>query len=212
MKTNRLWAMLLTICLILTMLPISVMATAGESVKNGYYNQDGKWEEGSLMQELPQGIDSIKKTAVKTKENTYKITLEVITKKTTTETLPGAAATILVIDTSASMNEENRLEAAKAAATKFVEEYAGDIANTGRYLAIVSFSTSVQVTLDWKDVSTEDGKNAAIAAISGLSAAGGTNLHAGLLQADTLLAAPIVSGISNSIRNFKRYKECYCID
>ena len=188
--------------------------TDGEWVQdpdsNGIYEQDGI---------------TVSKTAVPTgNPNEYTITLTVET-GTTTTTVASKAATVLIIDVSGSMDfcaecgEENwhkrsckyhkdweltpvapdqsRMAAAKAAANNFIGTYAGDTEGSGRYLAIVSFSTSASPVLEWTDVSTPYGKTSAENAISGLSANGGTNLDAALRTATGLMGDSLVSSLEN---------------
>ena len=189
--------------------------TDGEWVQdpdsNGIYEQDGI---------------TVSKTAVPTgKPNEYTITLTVET-GTTTTTVASKAATVLIIDVSGSMDfcaecgEENwhkrsckyhsynplwnvvtqdqsRMAAAKAAANNFIGTYAGDTEGSGRYLAIVSFSTSASPVLGWTDVSTPYGKASAESAISRLSANGGTNLDDALRTATGLMGDSLVSSLQN---------------
>lgn len=110
--------------------------------------------------------------------------LKVVTKQKV-ETFTRASATVLVVDTSNSM-KGNRIRNLKAAANAFVESYAGDNENVGRYLAIADFSDGVEVALNWTDVSSANGKNNAFRAINNLRAGGGTNLDAGIKQATSL--------------------------
>lgn len=50
-------------------------------MKNGYYDSSGQWVEGKLQQTLPEGIHSVNKTATPVADNTYEVTLEVVTKQ-----------------------------------------------------------------------------------------------------------------------------------
>ena len=138
---------------------------------------------------------------------------------------PGAAATVLVIDTSGSMEKDTkcnkeqhrhgtnckttRINAAKVAAEKFLNSYrGGTVSEDGgwtpsetslqRYVSIVSFNTGVSKN-DWVDVSTKDGYNEAIASINDLSADGGTNLDAGLRMANAQLNNDTVKGMPANV-------------
>ena len=173
---------------------------------------------------------TLSKKATPLGDNTYQIDLEVKTTQTTTTTPPGAAATVLVIDTSGSMdycsdcgqenshadgckyynrnwrdnlikNGQTRLAAAKEAAISFLDAYKGDAASVGRYVSLVSFAGSASVKCDWQDVSTTAGYNAVVRAIKNLSANGGTNLDAGLKNAANQFTKSAVSGISKDSKN-----------
>lgn len=165
--------------------PINANAlTTDNAVTNGYYNESGQWVQGELDQTLPEGIHSVDKTAEALGNNTYKMKLKVVTKQKV-ETFTKKSATVLVVDTSGSMKGK-RIDNLKAAAKEFVESYAGDKENVGRYLAVVDFATYVEVPLNWTDVSSKKGKDKAFEAIKKLEAKGGTNLDAGIKQATSL--------------------------
>ena len=95
----------------------------------------------------------------------------------------------------------NRIRNLKAAANAFVNSYAGDKENVGRYLAVVDFATHVEVPLNWTDVSSTRGKNKAFEAIKNLKAGGGTNLDAGIKQATSLFLKDAVKQIQKDNRN-----------
>ena len=125
--------------------------------------------------------------------------LKVVTKQKV-ETFTKKSATVLVVDTSGSM-EGNRIKNLKAAAKEFVRSYAGDKENVGRYLAVVDFATHIEVPLDWTDVSSKKGKDKAFEAINNLYAYGGTNLDAGIKQATSLFLKDSVKEIQKDNRN-----------
>lgn len=166
---------------------------------NGYYNDSGQWVQGELDQTLPEGIDSVDKTAEELGNNTYRMKLKVVTKQKV-ETFTKKSATVLVVDTSGSM-KGIRIDKLKEAAKEFVESYAGDRENVGRYLAVVDFATHVEVPLNWTDVSSTRGKNRAKEAIDNLRADGGTNLDAGIKQATSLFLKDDVKEIQKANRN-----------
>ena len=140
--------------------PINANAlTTDNTLTKGYYNDTSQWVEGELSQKLPEGIHSVDKTAVALGNNTYKMKLKVVTKQNV-ETFTKKSATVLVVDTSNSM-DGNRISNLRAAANVFVNSYAGDKENVGRYLAVVDFATDVKVPLNWTDVSSTKGKNKA---------------------------------------------------
>ena len=180
--------------------PINANAlTTDNAVTNGYYNNSGQWVQGELDQTLPEGIHSVDKTAEALGNNTYKMKLKVVTKQKV-ETFTKKSATVLVVDTSGSMKGK-RIDKLKAAAKEFVQSYAGDKENVGRYLAVVDFATDVEVPLNWTDVSSVNGQEAAKEAIDDLRAGGGTNLDAGIKQATSLFLKDDVKEIQKDNRN-----------
>ena len=176
-----------------------INANADNAVTNGYYNDSGQWVQGELDQTLPEGIHSVDKTAEALGNNTYRMKLKVVTKQNV-ETFTKKSATVLVVDTSNSM-DGNRIRNLRAAAKEFVQSYAGDKENVGRYLAVVDFATDVKVPLNWTDVSSVNGKEAAKEAIDDLRARGGTNLDAGIKQATSLFYKDDVEEIQKANRN-----------
>ena len=236
---KRIFALIMAMCLALSLLPASVFAE-NESSKDVVYGkygtgktwtQDNKIDDGSITYDAGDGNTvTLSKRATPLGGNTYRIDLEVKTTQTTTTTPPGAAATVLVIDTSGSMdycsdcgqenshadgckyynrnwrdnsikNGQTRLAAAKEAAISFLNAYKGDAASVGRYVSLVSFAGSASVKCDWQDVSTTAGYDAVVRAIRNLSANGGTNLDAGLKNAANQFTKPAVSGISKDSKN-----------
>ena len=166
---------------------------------NGYYNDSGQWVQGELDQTLPEGIHSVDKTAEELGNNTYRMKLKVVTKQKV-ETFTKKSATVLVVDTSGSMDGK-RIRNLQAAAEEFVNSYAGDRENVGRYLAVVDFATHVEVPLNWTDVSSTEGRDNAVEAIRNLAAGGGTNLDAGIKQATSLFLKDDVKEIQKANRN-----------
>ena len=199
--------------------------TAQQSVVYGKYD-NGTWKQDAEAKDtVTETVDTqgntitLKKTATPTgNENEYKIDLEVITTETSS-TKAGDAATVLVIDVSGSMGDcatcgnekglahkiayghafESRIAAAQTAAKQFIDAFKSDSAK--RYVSVVSFSTDSRVACEWKDVSTVAGYKAAIKAIEGLSAGGGTNLDAGLQTANTQLSKITVASIKANAKN-----------
>ena len=236
---KRIFALIMAMCLALSLLPASVFAEneSGSDVVYGTYGtgttwtQDNKIDDGSITYDTDDGNTiTLSKKATPLVDNTYRIDLEVKTTQTTTTTPPGAAATVLVIDTSGSMdycsdcgqenshadgckyynrnwrdnsikNGQTRLAAAKEAAISFLDAYKGDAASVGRYVSLVSFAGSASVKCDWQDVSTTADYDAVVRAIRNLSANGGTNLDAGLKNAANQFTKSAVSGISKDSKN-----------
>ena len=234
---KRIFALIMAMCLALSLLPASVFAEneSDSDVVYGKYGTGTTWTQdngtGTIEYKTGGGNTiTLSKKATPLGDNTYRIDLEVKTTQTTTTTPPGAAATVLVIDTSGSMdycsdcgqenshadgckyysrnwwdnsikNGQTRLAAAKEAAISFLDAYKGDTAGVGRYVSLVSFAGSASVKCDWQDVSTTSGYNAAKDAINNLSAKGGTNLDAGLSTATNQFTKSAVSGISKDSKN-----------
>lgn len=105
-------ALVMCICMLLTLMPMSVLADeapAPDVVYGEYNDANGKWEQSDNGGSLTYNTDGgntlkLSKTAEKADgDNTYKITLKVESSQSTTTTPPGAAATVLVIDVSGSM-------------------------------------------------------------------------------------------------------------
>ena len=105
---KRLLTWVLVLVMTLSLLPLNVLAdeTAPSDVKIGHYDEGGSWAEGTPNQNLPDGVDSVSKTAEPTgNSNEYTVKLEVKMHTTTeTQTSYAQAATVLVIDTSGSMS------------------------------------------------------------------------------------------------------------
>ena len=221
---KRLLTWVLVLVMTLSLLPLNVLAaevSEKPDVVQGYYDENGVWTEGALIQDLPNGVDSVSKTAEPTgNSNEYTVTLQVQTRETTTVTSPEAAA-VLVIDISNSMKDcletgrwhdlgshkncKSRLDVAKDAATSFVSTYAGTVENSGRYLAIVLFNYNSHTDLKWTDVSTSSGKQTAIDRINNIGYGskddGGTNLEQGLALANDLLTTVPSENISVKNKN-----------
>lgn len=203
-------ALLMCICMIFTLLPFSALAeTGGDApVVYGTYDSTGTtWTEDKNLNDtathpLSGGNKlTLTKTATKTADNTYRIDLKVVMTQTTSTTPPGSAATVLVIDTSGSMADNNKLVDAKKAAISFLEKYKGDTANTHRYVSVVSFNDTASVTINWKDVSVPANYTAVVNAINGLRAKDGTNLDQALLKAKAQFSADTVKDIPASAKN-----------
>ena len=160
-------ALVLTLAMVLSLVPVTALAagaTPTPDVVDGYYNDndEGKWTSGKLENAIPEPlkdtVTTVNKTAEKVadQDNQYEVTLKVQMKQKKTDVPPGAAATVLVIDTSGSMDyctdpththkkdkygnrcgtwngRTSRLSVAKTAAINFLKSYSGfsDSAFTG---------------------------------------------------------------------------------
>ena len=108
---KRIFALIMAMCLALSLLPASVFAEneSGSDVVYGKYGTGKTWtqDNGTGTSEYKTGDGNtitLSKKATPLGDNTYRIDLEVKTTQTTTTTPPGAAATVLVLDTSGSMD------------------------------------------------------------------------------------------------------------
>lgn len=107
---KRIFALIMAMCLALSLLPASVFAEneSGSDVVYGTYGTGETWTQdkkgtGTIEYKTGDGNTiTLSKKATPLGDNTYRIDLEVKTTQTTTTTPPGAAATVLVLDTSGS--------------------------------------------------------------------------------------------------------------
>ena len=105
---KRIIALLLALILTVGLLPTVALAageTANNDVVSGSIGTDGKWSQTPPIQPTVEGVTTVNKTAEKVAgtDNQYKVTLTVVLEQTKEEQKPGAAATVLVLDTSGSM-------------------------------------------------------------------------------------------------------------
>lgn len=108
---KRIFALIMAMCLALSLLPASVFAENenGSDVAYGRYGTGTTWTQdngtGTIEYKTGDGNTiTLSKKATPLGDNTYRIDLEVKSTQTTTTTPPGAAATVLVLDTSGSMD------------------------------------------------------------------------------------------------------------
>ena len=137
---------------------------------NGEILEGKMLAEGRTQQIYEDGQVLVNKTITGTAtENVFDVNLEVITKDKIEKTeVSEDAAVVLVIDVSASMNEDGRIGKAKEAAQAFINSFADADPTVQRKVAIVKFSglkdykdypdidgaTTVQVWADASDVAT----------------------------------------------------------
>ena len=104
-------ALVLTLAMVLSLVPATALATDGTSgtttndVVYGHY-EGNAWKDDvpDRSDKLQDTVTTVDKTAKKVGDNQYEVTLTVKMKHKETAVLPSAAATVLVIDTSGSMN------------------------------------------------------------------------------------------------------------
>ena len=112
---KRILSMAMAFVMALSLLPATALAdeepaATDPDIVYGSYDESGKWTQnastGTVKEGLQPNVESISKTAkpVAGSANQYEVTLEVVTSTTTTTTTSDEAATVLVIDTSGSMN------------------------------------------------------------------------------------------------------------
>lgn len=105
---KRLLTWVLVLVMTLSLLPLNVLAedSGEDSVVYGHYvgNEWVKDGTGTNNNTGIEGVKSVSKTAKRVGDNTYEVTLKVELEQTTSTTPPDAAATVLVMDHSGSMN------------------------------------------------------------------------------------------------------------
>ncbi len=116
--SKKIVAMLMAVAMAFSLLPVTAFATGGPSatttkdVVDGYYNDHNQWVKGEQTRsdELQNTVTTVNKTAKKVdgQDNQYEVTLKVEMKHKKTAVPPGAAATVLVIDTSGSMEDDTK--------------------------------------------------------------------------------------------------------
>lgn len=220
---KRTLAFVMCILMIMTLLPFGAFAADTGDVVYGRYDENGVWQQGDYENGV-WGEDNIvtSKTATPLGNDAYRIDLSIAVTTKKTEVPAGAAATVLVLDRSGSMDfcadcgnenrhsydckydtwssvesSQTRMSAAKEAANSFLDSYKGDKVGQGRYVAVVSFASDASTVCQWQDVSTAEGLAAVKSAISGIKAKGGTNTDAGLRQAASLLGSDTVKNIQS---------------
>ena len=214
MNKKRIFALILSICLIFNVLPFSAFTASGEeatTVVNGKYSNKGVWGvggDGTLSYD--DGFVELSKIAKATSDpNKFDITLGLKTRYTKNY-ITHANATALVFDVSNSMEEtiggyngEEKLAAAKSAALDFLKNYEGVGSGMECYISVVKFSDKATVVNDWLDVSIPENYEKIKKAINNVSVpsggcnsdGGGTNMDDGLDTAKSLFNKQTVSEI-----------------
>ena len=109
--TKRIIALLLALILTVGLLPTVALAAEGDETTSTDNSvvigkiENGSWSQGAPTQPTVEGVKTVDKAAEKVAgtDNQYKVTLTVVLEQTAEEQKPGAAATVLVLDTSGSM-------------------------------------------------------------------------------------------------------------
>ena len=226
-KNTRKWnarrglSLLMILVMLLGIVPLQAFAAKFENqVMDGYYQIDVQNNiTGTTSTAATTGHGfTLEKTLTQTGENTFDVTLKVVTSQTVTT---NDAAVQLIIDLSNSMawcascggseghakdckdKTTSRLEAVKEALTAkngFLDTLVS--ANTGKvFVSVIYFGTNAGVVHDWVDIKdANQGANNLQAlknAINRLSTQGGTNLDAGLMLARNRLSMDTVAGCGN---------------
>ena len=217
---RKILSILMAVCLIVGILPVSALAQSANSSSsqignyyqvndtNGTLPSNPTLSSGQTQQSYEDGKVKVNKTISGTEEeNVFDVNLEVVTTEEFDQIeLTEDAAVVLVIDTSSSMNNGDRIGSAKRAAQAFINSFASSDANVNRKIAIVRFSgykgfnvDGATTVLNWEDASdnTTQASWWQIDEISSLRANGGTNIEAGLILAQNLLTDDAVKDIAN---------------
>ena len=95
-------------------------------------------------------------------------------------------------------NTPSRIDSAKAAATAFINSFKS--ASAARYVAVIGFNNDVTPT-QWYNVSDENDRMQALAAINSLGANGGTDMAKGLSSANTQMTTNLPAGVDAANRH-----------
>ena len=200
-KNKRVLSVLLTLVMILGLLPTSVLAYEPNQVlEDGYFtvSKDGTATEvqGEIGAVTDQGY-TVSKNITQTGKDSFDITLQVQTQQTVTT---NDAAVVMVLDTSASMDDQ--MDNLKTAAKKFVESLVTNNSGGKIYVSVVGFGGYAYKVCDWVDVTADGGVQMVKNKIGTLYAGsehnyeGGTNLEGGLMLARNRLGMADVSSAS----------------
>ena len=196
--SKKIVAMLMAVAMAFSLLPVTAFAagtTTTLDVVDGYYADENgtTWTPGKLTRtdSLKNTVTTVDKTAKKVEDNQYEVTLKVEMKHKKTAVPPGAAATVLVIDKSGSMNDNNRLPAAKTAAINFLKSYSG--------FSDSDFNENGSLK---KNVSEKNLKRyVSLVTFNEIKAKEGTNLDAALRLAKTQMQSDSITQIDQSKKN-----------
>lgn len=211
MNKKRIFALILSICLIFNVLPFSAFTASGEeatTVVNGKYNNSGVWGvggDGTLSYD--DGYLTLSKTAKATSNpNEFDITLKVQS-KVTENFVKAANATALVFDVSSSMSSniggESKIGLAKEAALNFLARYKNlyTTSATPCYVCVITFGKDGYLKKDWVDVSKKTGYDTIVSTINGIKALSeGTNMDAGLKMATEQFGSDTIKAVDSKYR------------
>ena len=170
-KLQKLFAMLLAVCMVMSMLSVSAFAaektSAIQIVEDGgrvYYLADP--QEGEVAGPTNFDVWTSKTIAGTPNEDEFEVTLQV---GTTMKAIPNDVAVVLVMDTSGSMMMDKngykwgrngelptdgrmlRIDYAREAALEFAEQLAENSGGAQRMLSVVEFGNNAYTVLPWTD-------------------------------------------------------------
>ena len=176
---KRMLAWIMTMCMVLSLLPVSALAAPEDGSASG-----GKVESAQATVTSEDGLVTFTKTVEKVaeSENTFEITLAATTKDTVTPVPAETSDIVLVIDKSASMNRDGRMEGAQAAANAFAEIVLAEDYQDINQIAVVSYNKEPGVNLPLTS-SLTDVKDA----VDAIEPKGGTNTQGGIHAAREIL-------------------------
>lgn len=205
--SRKLWTLLISIMMIVTMIPATVAAeeqgSAQQITKSG--DEMLSYENGAVqISKSIRGTDT---------ENKFEVTL----KATTSENMEQIktvedAAVVLVVDRSTSMgdeiensqNGETKYQVAIQSAQNFVEEFGKDAEGSKRLVQIVQFAHNVhkKASWNWENVADASGLQECKADIDSIDEPGGaTSIEGGLQMAYNILDAAKADGSLEGISN-----------
>ena len=158
-KGKKVLAMLLTLCMVLGLLPMSALASSNDQI-GSYYELD---QNGNMVGEgtatsvttTDDGAVTLEKNIKPLAgENEFEITLKVTTTpQTKVVTTSPDAAVVITIDVSNSMDSKD-IKNAKAAAKAFVKNFIAEAGTAKRMVSIVAFGSNAVTVLPWTDANS----------------------------------------------------------
>ena len=166
-------ALVLTLAMVLSLVPVTALAagTTQSNIQNP--TSSVKSEDGCVELEKTAA-------AVERSDNTFEITLKATVRNGKQEGTKTSTDAVLVIDRSASM-EDDRINSAQEAAKQFAEVVLGSGANKENRIAVVSYA---------KKATTNTGLSSDLETVKNainFNADGGTNIQAGIKAARDIL-------------------------
>ena len=158
-KGKKVLAIILTLCMVLGLLPMSALASSKDQI-GSYYELD---QNGNMVGEgtatsvttTDDGAVTLEKNIKPLAgENEFEITLKVTTTpQTKVVTTSPDAAVVITIDVSNSMDSKD-IKNAKAAAKAFVKNFIADAGTAKRMVSIVAFGSNAVTVLPWTDANS----------------------------------------------------------